>query len=912
MAIIFDVFIQPLVNIIEVIYTIIYRVLCNEGLSIVCLSIVISSLIMPLYKKSDAIQEEERERQKEMSAWVSHIKKHFRGDERVMILSTYYREKNYKQIYSLRSSFSLLLQIPFFIAAYRYLSALPILRGASFGFISDLSKPDGALQIGTLCINVLPILMTLINCISGMIYSRDMELKDKLQIYLLSGLFLILLYNRPAGLVLYWTMNNVFSLIKNIFTKILKDTVYIKALVVLIVYCMSGILFYIGRIHTIKRKVFLIIVLIASAAYLIKALKDRKAPSAYVPEKKYSVGTSGYDALFIASGVFMTIITGALIPSNLIADSPMEFINPSRYIAPTHYILVTSLVSAGLFVIWAFVFYYLAEDRWKKLISIIYCIISASFAVNYFFFGRHLGNISSSFVYDNAPIYSINEVVLNICVLTGIAAIITFAASKFNNLLLRFSIILSVVVFLMSTTNIISINRTIKQSDIVLTPASKDPINVEPVINLSQNGKNVVVLMMDRALGDLVPYILKERPDLKDTFSGFTYYPNTLSMGATTNYGTPELFGGYEYTPVEINKRPDMLLVEKQNEALKVMPVLFLNNGYNVTVCDPSYANYSWIPDLSIYDEYENINAYNLEGKYTDTLDSEYQNIIKEYQERGFFFFSIFKAAPVLFQGYIYDGGMYFASSVNHAINQTFLDAFSVLTNLKNLTSICQDNSNNFLMMANHTTHSPEELQMPDYMPSTYIDNSNYFDPEFYVVDGKKLTFTPTRISHYQHYEINMASFLQIGNWLEYLKENGVYDNTRIIIVSDHGFPLGMDPDLLWPGFLDAQNMNPLLMVKDFNSDSFSVSEEFMTNADVPTIAVKDTIKDAINPFTGKSINNDRKYQGPMICTNSQNWKTEENNGYLFDSSDGHWYTVHDNIFVRDNWEMIEEPTYSD
>ena len=32
---------------------------------------------------------------------------------------------------------------------------------------------------------------------------------------------------------------------------------------------------------------------------------------------------------------------------------------------------------------------------------------------------------------------------------------------------------------------------------------------------------------------------------------------------------------GYEYTPVELNKRSDELLVDKQNEALKVMPVLF-------------------------------------------------------------------------------------------------------------------------------------------------------------------------------------------------------------------------------------------------------------------------------------------------------------------------------------------------
>ena len=53
--------------------------------------------------------------------------------------------------------------------------------------------------------------------------------------------------------------------------------------------------------------------------------------------------------------------------------------------------------------------------------------------------------------------------------------------------------------------------------------------------------------------------------------------------------GTPALFGGYEYTPVEMNRRDDELMVDKQNEALKVMPVLFAQNGYQVIVCDPPY-----------------------------------------------------------------------------------------------------------------------------------------------------------------------------------------------------------------------------------------------------------------------------------------------------------------------------------
>ena len=106
--------------------------------------------------------------------------------------------------------------------------------------------------------------------------------------------------------------------------------------------------------------------------------------------------------------------------------------------------------------------------------------------------------------------------------------------------------------------------------------------------------------MLDRAMGAYIPYIFNEKPELKEQFSGFTYYSNAVSFGMSTNIAIPALLGGYEYTPWELNKRDSETLVSKHNEALKVMPVLFDQNGYEVTVFDPTYANYQVIPDLSI------------------------------------------------------------------------------------------------------------------------------------------------------------------------------------------------------------------------------------------------------------------------------------------------------------------------
>lgn len=161
----------------------------------------------------------ERNIQKKMKPEVDKIKTVFKGNEQYMILSTYYRQMHYHPIMSLRSAFGLLIQIPFFTAAYTCLSNMTALQGESFLFIKNMGSPDALFSIGSFNVNVLPIAMTLINMISGTIYTKGLSIRDKLQTYGLALVFVVLLYNSPAGLVMYWTMNNIFSLVKNIFYK---------------------------------------------------------------------------------------------------------------------------------------------------------------------------------------------------------------------------------------------------------------------------------------------------------------------------------------------------------------------------------------------------------------------------------------------------------------------------------------------------------------------------------------------------------------------------------------------------------------------------------------------------------------------------------------------------------------------
>ncbi len=186
------------------------------GPAIVVMSLAVNIVILPIYIKAERWQEAERALRKSFEAKEAMIKRTFKGQERFAMISTMNRQAGYSPLLSLRSSLGFFLQIPFFFAAYHFLSHFEPLAGVSFLGIADLSKPDALINLGAVSINALPILMTVINLASALVYTHNMTRRDKLQLYGMAAVFLVLLYDAASGLVLYWTCNNIFSLAKNI------------------------------------------------------------------------------------------------------------------------------------------------------------------------------------------------------------------------------------------------------------------------------------------------------------------------------------------------------------------------------------------------------------------------------------------------------------------------------------------------------------------------------------------------------------------------------------------------------------------------------------------------------------------------------------------------------------------------
>ena len=533
-TLLYTLIISPIELLFEVIFTIANRITGNAGISIIFLSLAVNFLVLPLYKRADELQAEDRDIQAKMAPVLKRIKKTFKGDERFFMIQEYYRINNYKPIYALKSSVSLLLQIPFFIAAYNLLSGMQSLHGMNFGIISDLGTEDAMFHIGSFPVNVLPILMTLINIVSGIIYTKGHPLRAKVQVYGLAAIFLVLLYHSPAGLVFYWLLNNVFSLGKNIIGSLIKK---------------SG------------------------------------NPVKTAPAKKLKLGEFSFLPVFLSCGV-LAVLTGVLIPADVIVENPAEMVNTfiTEPHSPMDYLVISAFMALGFFIIWIPVFCLLTKKN-KQIYSFVFPSLAAIGVINYVVFNKNFGFLSNKLIYENKMDFGLTEIMVNTIVDIIVAAAIIFVMLKWKKIIGLLMTVAIVAVVFLSVFRITAVSVLI--SDVII---SYDNTADEVSIPLTTTGKNVVVIMMDKMNGSCIPYLFNERPDVAEKFDGFTYYPNTVSFGKYTNFGAPAVFGGYDYTPDAINERSDKLLVEKHNESLLAMPVIFSNEGW-ITGWDNNFIN---------------------------------------------------------------------------------------------------------------------------------------------------------------------------------------------------------------------------------------------------------------------------------------------------------------------------------
>lgn len=892
----YTIIIYPLIQIIEFTFMLFDNIFKNPGIAVIGVSFAVSICCLPLYIVAERWQQIQRDTEKKLDKGVQRIKETFKGDEQYMILTTFYRENHYHPIMALRSSFGLLIQIPFFIAAYSFLSNLPVLQEKSFIFVRNMGQQDALFRIGNFPINVLPIAMTLINIIAGAIYTKGFKAKDKIQIYGMALVFLVILYNSPSGLVIYWTMNNVFSLVKNIFYKIKNPLKVLYLIMAAGIILLDGYMLFVheGLLH--KRLLLVVACSLLLLTPLVVKLIQYLLDTVFQPvvhDSKLRL------TIFVLSAVSLCLLGGFVLPSYVINSSAIEFADIDGYGSPLFFLKNSTLQTLGLLVFWPACVYFLFHNRIQTLISLFLTALLFSGLVNAFCFSGNYGNLSRMITFDSA----IGQPGLKIALLNifaaGLAFLLPSIILKFNKpkILTSLASIILLALFGITVVHAGKIQGAYNSYKKNIASEVKEADSLSPVYHVSKTGKNVFVFMMDRAENSYVQDIFKAYPELNDSFSGFTLYHNTASYNAWTLLGSPGLYGGYEYTPLEMNKRDTEKLVDKHNQALLLLPRIFTEQAdFNATVSDLSWANYNWIADMSICKPYPKITGFNAERKYTsywvkNNPDKVKENITSNTLKRNLVWFSLFKEVPTFVRDSIYKDGHWWSSDDSSSDIMEFIDYYAALDYLPELTDFTSEKSAYFTI-TNETPHSESPLQAPDFEPA------------------KKITQKANApVTNYRAISSNIATYKRLGEFFDYLKENGCYDNSRIIIVSDHGIGSydGLKIDfwgVLENGY-NPDHLHPLLLVKDFDAKgALRVNEDFMTNADVPSIALKGLVDHPVNPFTGNEIKEiapeNKKASGVTIA---HNWRPGANNINTYKLDEEDFYTISKNIFKAENWQ---------
>ena len=216
LEILYYIFIFPVEQVLEWALFTLFKATKNYGVSIILLSFVMQLFMLKLTFYFDKKAASFGALKAQCDSKIKEFKRVFKGAELQSYIRTLYKQKHFHPIFTLFGLGGLALQIPFFIAMIHLVENAEYLQSVRFLWIDDLSKPDSIMLFG-FSIHILPLLMTAFTLIN--VFHSSKELGARIQGSLIALLFLVLLYSMPSALVLYWTCNMLFSLLKEVFKR---------------------------------------------------------------------------------------------------------------------------------------------------------------------------------------------------------------------------------------------------------------------------------------------------------------------------------------------------------------------------------------------------------------------------------------------------------------------------------------------------------------------------------------------------------------------------------------------------------------------------------------------------------------------------------------------------------------------
>lgn len=192
------------------------------GMALIVITVLIKLLFWPLTQASTRSMKRMQALQPEIKKLQEKYKDDPAKQQKKMM--ELWREH---KVNPMSGCWPMLIQLPIFFALFRMIPNAIELRGTRFLWIEDLSRPDTLFYIpympflGEVAFNLLPLIMG-----ATMLWQARLTpaapgmdpAQQKIMKYL-PLMFMVFLYTQPSGLTLYWTVQNLLTILQTKLTK---------------------------------------------------------------------------------------------------------------------------------------------------------------------------------------------------------------------------------------------------------------------------------------------------------------------------------------------------------------------------------------------------------------------------------------------------------------------------------------------------------------------------------------------------------------------------------------------------------------------------------------------------------------------------------------------------------------------
>jgi len=212
----------PIRDFIVMVLKLLYKVIPNYGIAIILLVFGLKAVFFPLNQAQARSMKKMQVLQPKLKEINEKYKKNPQEKQRKTI-ELYKQEK----ANPMGGCLPMLIQIPIIIALISAFSDSYELWGSPFitGWINDLSEPDTVYTfsqnlplIGGVNLNILPIIMTVSQFLQTQYTMVTADKNQKIMMQIIPVVMVVMFWNFPSGVVLYWIMFNLLSVIQQLYT----------------------------------------------------------------------------------------------------------------------------------------------------------------------------------------------------------------------------------------------------------------------------------------------------------------------------------------------------------------------------------------------------------------------------------------------------------------------------------------------------------------------------------------------------------------------------------------------------------------------------------------------------------------------------------------------------------------------